>query len=34
MYISTGTESGQIPILHSFVAGMLGEDVDSKKDHY
>lgn len=31
MYINTGTELGQIPILHSFVAGMLGEDVDSKK---
>ncbi len=31
VYINTGTELGQIPILHSFVAGMLGEDVDSKK---
>ena len=31
MYIHTSSESGQIPILHSSDAGMLGEGVDSKK---
>lgn len=31
MYIKTGPELGQIPILHSSGIGMLGEDVDSKQ---
>ncbi|MEK6801878.1 MAG: hypothetical protein AABZ34_04325 [Nitrospirota bacterium] len=31
MYINTGAEFGQISTPHSFVAGMLGEDVNSKK---
>ena len=31
VYINTGAESGQIPMLHGSVAGLLGEDVDSKK---
>lgn len=31
MYINTGTESEQIPMLRGSVAGMLGEDIDSKK---
>ena len=31
MYIKTGEGIGQIPMLHGSVAGMLGEDVDSKQ---
>ncbi len=31
MYIKTDVGLGQPPMLHGFLAGMLGEDIDSKK---